>query len=556
LTQRSGGRLIVDALAINGSDTAYCVPGESYLAVLDAFVDVPSIRLIVCKHEAAAANMADAYGKMTGRPGIAFVTRGPGATHASIGVHTAMQDSTPLILFVGQVAREMQGREAFQEIDVPRVFGGLAKWAAQIDDARRIPELVSRAFAVATSGRPGPVVLALPEDMLRDRVEVADAGAATTAQAHPTGAQMAQLQALLSAASRPIAILGGSGWSEAACDAYRRFATSNALATVCSFRRQSLFDNRDPLYIGDAGVGINPALAARIKSADLILAIGGRLGEMPTSGYTLIESPRPKQKLVHTHADPNELGRVYQADLAINASPTTFAAALEGARAVAKPAWAGWSAEARTDYERNLEPDYAPPMVDLTAVVRYLSAHMPDDAFLCNGAGNHSAWLHRFFQYKCFGTQLAPTSGAMGYGVPAAIAAKLRYPEREVVSVAGDGCFLMTGHELATAVQYDARVIILVVNNGMYGTIRMHQERNYPGRVSATEIVNPDFAMLARAYGAYGELVERTEDFGAAFRRARDAKAPALLELRVDPDAITPRTTLAAIRERALTKQP
>jgi len=551
---RSGGRILVDALAINGSDTAYCVPGESYLAVLDAFVDVPSIRLIVCKHEAAAANMADAYGKMTGRPGIAFVTRGPGATHASIGVHTAMQDSTPMILFVGQVAREMQGREAFQEIDVPRVFSGLAKWAAQIDDVRRIPEFISRAFAVATSGRPGPVVLALPEDMLRDCIAVADAGPATTVQASPTSQQISQVQTMLGAAQRPLAILGGSGWNEAACAAYRRYATSNTLATVCSFRRQALFDNRDPLYIGDAGVGINPALAARIKSADLILAIGGRLGEMPTSGYTLIESPRPKQRLVHVHADADELGRVFQADLAINAGPINFCAALERAASVTSPAWTAWAADARADYERNLEPNYAPPMVDLTAVVRYLSAHMPEDAFLCNGAGNHSAWLHRFFQYKRFGTQLAPTSGAMGYGVPAAVAAKLRHPEREVVSIAGDGCFLMTGHELATAVQYDARVVILVINNGMYGTIRMHQERNYPGRVSATDIVNPDFAMLARAYGAYGELVERTEDFGAAFERARNAKSPALLELRVDPDAITPRTTLAAIRERALTK--
>lgn len=551
---RSGGRLIVDSLAINGSDTAYCVPGESYLAVLDAFLDVPAIRVIVCKHEAAAANMADAYGKMTGRPGIAFVTRGPGATHASIGVHTAMQDSTPMILFVGQVAREMQGREAFQEIDIPRVFGGLAKWAAQIDDARRIPEYVSRAFSVATSGRPGPVVLALPEDMLRDRVEVADLDAAATVQAHPAREQISELRTMLAAARRPIAILGGSGWSDAACEQYRRFATRNTLPTACSFRRQSLFDNRDPLYIGDAGVGINPALAARITSADLILAIGGRLGEMPTNGYTLIESPRPKQRLIHVHADANELGRVYQADLAITAGPINFAAALEADGAPTKPAWTAWAADARTDYERNLEPSYSPPLVDLTAVVRYLSTHLPEDAFLCNGAGNHSAWLHRFFQYKRFGTQLAPISGAMGYGVPAAIAAKLRYPEREVVSVAGDGCFLMTGHELATAVQYDARAIFLVVNNGMYATIRMHQERSYPGRVSATEIVNPDFVMLARAYGAYGELIERTEDFPAAFERARNAKAPALLELRVDPDAIAPRTTLSAIRERAQAK--
>ncbi len=551
MSQRSGGRVVVDALAANGVDTVFCVPGESYVAVLDALYDTPAIRVIACRHEAAAAHMAEASGKLDGRPGVAFVTRGPGATHASIGVHIARQDSTPMVLFVGQVARGMRGREAFQELDYAQVFGGLAKWAAEIDDARRIPELVARAFHVAMSGRPGPVVLALPEDMLRDEVDVADLAPAVRTAAHPGSGELARMRALLAAAHRPLMILGGSGWDEAACDAIRRFAERNELPTACTFRRQELFDNRDPRYAGDLGVGPNPALAARVRDADLILAVGDRLGEIPTSGYTLIEAPRPKQRLVHVHADPDELGRVFQADLAINAGPAEFARALDALEPIAAPAWSAATLEARRDYEAALDPGAPRAALDLAHVVRWLDERLPEDAIVCNGAGNYNTWLHRFFRYKRYGTQFGPTAGAMGYGFPAAIGIKLRRPERIVVAFAGDGCFLMNGAELATAVQYGANVVTLVVNNGMYGTIRMHQERAYPGRVVGTDLLNPDFVAYARAFGAHGALVERTEDFGAAFDAALAAGRPALIELRTDPDLITPRTTLREIRAQA-----
>jgi acetolactate synthase-1/2/3 large subunit len=551
MSERSGGRAIVDALAANGVDTVFCVPGESYVAVLDALYDTPGIRVIVCRHEAAAAHMAEASGKLEGRPGVAFVTRAPGSTHASIGVHIARQDSTPMILFVGQVARGLRGREAFQEIDYAQVFGGLAKWAAEIDDARRIPELVTRAFHVAMSGRPGPVVLALPEDMLRDQVDVADLAPAQRTAAHPGADQLARLRAMLAEARRPLMILGGSGWDQDACDAIRRFAERNELATACSFRRQALFDHRDPRYVGDLGLGPNPPLAARVREADLILAVGGRLSEIPTGGYTLIEAPRPKQRLVHVHADPDELGRVFEADLAINAGSAEFAHALDALEPIAAPVWSTGTREARRDYEATLDPGPPRAALDLAHVVRWLDERLPEDAILCNGAGNYTTWLHRFFRYKHYGTQLGPTAGAMGYGFPAAIAAKLRHPERVVVAFAGDGCFLMNGAELATAVQYGANVVTLVVNNGMYGTIRMHQERAYPGRVVGTDLVNPDFVAYARAFGAYGALVERTEEFGAAFEAALAAGKPALIELRTDPDLITPRTTLLEIRTQA-----
>ncbi len=554
MAMRSGARLLVDALTRNGTDTAYCVPGESYLHVLDALADTPQIRVIVCRQEGGAANMADAYGKLTGRPGICFVTRGPGATNASIGVHTAMQDSTPMILFVGQVARANLGREAFQEVDLPRMFGGLAKWAAQIDSAGRIPEMVERAFATALSGRQGPVVLALPEDVLSEKAEVADVPAALQVQAYPAEPELRAFHEMLAAAERPLVILGGSGWDEQACRALHAFVRDNSLPVTCSFRRQDLFDNRDPHYAGDAGVGINPALGARIKRADLILALGARLGEMPTSNYTLIEAPRPKQRLVHVHADPGELGRVYRADLAINAGAAHFAAALRTLPKIEAPRWKAWTTEARADYEANVAPAPMSGTLNLGDAVRYLSEYLPEDAILTNGAGNYSGWVHRFFQFKRPRTQLAPTSGAMGYGVPAAVAAKLRYPERTVIAFAGDGCFLMNGQELATAVQYGASLVVIVVNNGMYGTIRMHQERHFPGRVFATDLVNPDFVALAQAYGAYGELVERTEDFAAAFGRAESAGRPALLELRVDPEAINTRTTISALRSAATSR--
>jgi acetolactate synthase-1/2/3 large subunit len=544
---RSGGEALVRALRANGVDRVFCVPGESFLAVLDAFYDAPSIQVVTCRHEAGAANMAEADGKLTGRPGICFVTRGPGATHASTGVHTAMQDSTPMILFVGQVARDARGREAFQEIDYVQMFGGVAKWVAEIADARRIPELVSRAFHVARSGRPGPVVLALPEDVLREQADMAELGPAGAAGAHPGADDMLRLRALLAQAERPLAILGGSGWDEAARASVTRFAERNGLPVACGFRRQTLFDNRHPLYAGDVGVGINPALAKRVRDTDLLLAFGTRLSEATTGGYTLVESPRPRQRLVHVHADPNELGRVFEPDLAINALPAHFAAALDGVEPLGGERWSEWARAAHDDYEQSLRPSVAGGALDLGAAIRHLSDTLPEDAILCNGAGNFAAWLHRFFQYKRLGTQLGPTSGAMGYGVPAAVAAKLRFPERTVVVVAGDGDFSMSGHELATAAQYGAAIVVIVVNNGMLATIRMHQERAYPGRTIATELRNPDFVALARAYGAHAELVERTEDFAPAFARAQAAGVPALLELRVDPEIISTRATLTSI---------
>jgi acetolactate synthase-1/2/3 large subunit len=556
MAPRSGGELLVAALRINGVDRVFCVPGESYIAALDALYDVPSIAVVTTRHEVGAANMAEADGKMTGRPGVAMVTRGPGATHASTGVHTAMQDSTPMLLFVGQVARGMRGREAFQEIDYAQMFGSVAKWATEIDDARRIPELVTRAFRVAMSGRPGPVVLALPEDMLRDRVDVPDLGPAVAAGAHPGDDDLARMRELLGGARRPLMLLGGSGWDAPAVDAIRRFAQRVGLPTACTFRRQALFDARDEHYVGDVGVGVNPALAQRVRDADLILAIGGRLGEAVTSGYTLIESPRPKQRLIHVHADPNELGRVYEADLAINAVPKFFARALDTLEPVDGAPWREWLLAARSDYTQSLAPSFEPARLDLAAIVRFLSERLPDDAMLCNGAGNFAAWLHRFFQYKAFGTQLGSTAGAMAYGIPAAIAAKLRYPKRIVVAWAGDGDFMMSGHELATAMQYGAPIVVIVINNGMLATIRMHQERAYPGRPIATDLRNPDFVALARAYGAHAALVERTEEFAPAFERALESGLPALLELRVDPEIISTRTTIGAIRAAALARGP
>ncbi|TWJ19199.1 thiamine pyrophosphate-binding protein [Geobacter argillaceus] len=553
VNERNGGRILVDTLKINGTDMAFCVPGESYLPVLDALHDEQdTIRLIVCRQEGGAAFMAEAYGKLTGRPGICFVTRGPGATNASIGVHTAFQDSTPLILFIGQVGSGIAEREAFQEMDFRRMFGQMAKWVGQIDRPERIPEMVSRAFHLAVSGRPGPVVLALPEDMLAATAVVNDVGRYQRVQAHPGPADLQRLRDMLGKAKQPVMLLGGGDWSEAACRDIMAFAEANNLPTACSFRCQDLFDNRHPNYIGDVGIGINPALADRIRRADLLLVVGPRLGEITTSGYTLIEAPRPKQQLIHVHPGTEELGRVYQADLPINAGMAEFAAALRTLPPVAQPAWATWTTAARNDYLLNLQPSPVPGGLDLGQIMVFLRERLPPKAILTNCAGNYSSWVHRFYQYPGFRTQLAPTNGAMGYGLPAAVAAKLVHPDRTVVCFAGDGCYLMNGQELATAVQYDAAIVVIVVNNGMYGTIRMHQERRFPGRVSGTELKNPDFAALARAYGAYGEVVETTADFAAAFDRAVSSDRPALLELRTDPEAITPRTTLTAIRDQAL----
>jgi acetolactate synthase-1/2/3 large subunit len=546
---RTGGNILVDALISHGVKTTYCVPGESYLAVLDALYDARGIRNIVCRHEGAAANMAEAYGKLTAEPGICFVTRGPGATHASVGVHTAFQDSTPMILFVGQVARDCAEREAFQEIDFRRMFGQLTKWVAEIESAERIPEYVARAFCTAVSGRPGPVVLALPEDMLREIADVPDAPRYRVSQGAPRPTDISELVARLERADKPMLILGGGTWTEQARDDLRAFAESNHLPVAAAFRFQSLIDNKSANYIGDVGLGINPKLAARIREADLVVAAGPRLGESTTSGYTLFNVPKPHQSLVHVHPSAEELGRVYQADQAINSGMAAFAAALKTVRLGKKNSREKWLDEGRADYLRHSTPGAVRGNgVDMAHVVNHLSETLPEDAIIASGAGNYTVWIHRYYRHRGFRTQLAPTSGAMGYGFPAGIAAKIEHPDRVVVAFGGDGCFLMYGQELATAVQYDARLIVIVVNNGMYGTIRLHQERQYPGRVSGTDLKNPDFAAFARSFGMHGEVVKRTEDFPAAFDRAMRVQGPSLIELLTDPNEITPSITLSELR--------
>lgn len=550
----SGGKILVDCLLTHGVEHVFCVPGESYLDVLNALYDVrEQIALRVCRHESGASNMAEAYGKLTGQPGIAMVTRGPGATNASIGIHTAYQDSTPLILFIGQVARDCMDREAFQEIDYRRMFGQMTKWVAQIDDARRIPEYLSRAFYTAVSGRPGPVVLALPEDMLCDQVSAPAAPRFQRVAAAPAPAALQQLSRLLTQAKRPLAILGGSGWTSQACADLRRFAENWQLPVACAFRFQDLFDNTHPLYAGDVGIGINPKLAQRVRDADLVLAIGPRLGEMTTSGYSLFDIPVPKQQLVHVHAGAEELGSVYAPTLAINSGMPEFAAAL--AELSPSPAtMLAWQTEgviAHADYLAWSTPPQVDGPVQMGDIMLYLREHLPVDAIMCNGAGNYATWVHRFHRFRHFKSQLAPTSGAMGYGVPAAIAAKSLYPERCVLAFAGDGCFMMSSSELATAMQYQLPVIFIVVNNGIYGTIRMHQEREYPARVYGTALTNPDFAAFARSFGAFGAVVEKTADFMPAFEQARACGLPAVIEIRLSPEVITPTLTLSAIRAQA-----
>jgi acetolactate synthase I/II/III large subunit len=554
--QRTGGQVLVDQLKIHGVDLAFCVPGESYLGVLDALWDSrEAIRLVTTRNEIGACNMAEAYGKITGRPGICFVTRGPGASHAMVGIHTAFQDSTPLILFVGQVAREAREREAFQEIDVKLMFGHTAKWAAEITDPRRIPEMVSHAFHTAMNGRPGPVVLSLPEDMVVERCETGDAAHYQVVRPSPSAAAMTRLRDLLTKARRPLMLVGGGGWTKEACDDLRVFAEANDIPVCASFRCQDLFDNRHKNYVGDCSVGIMPALAQRIRTTDLLLVIGARLGELTTQGYTLVEPPVPKQPLIHIHADPDELGRVYQGELFIASGMAEFAASAKALKPVDHAAWGDWAASARADYLKSLEPDPSPGTLDFGQVMKFLAKRLPENALLTSDAGNFAGWLNRFYQFPGFRTFAGPTNGAMGYGVPAAVAAKLIHPERPVLCFAGDGGFMMTGQELATAVQYGANVVFLVVNNGLYGTIRMYQEREYPGRYPATELKNPDFAALARAYGAHGETVTETAQFAPAFERALAAGTPSVIELRLDPEAITSRTTLTKLREAALARQ-
>jgi acetolactate synthase-1/2/3 large subunit len=548
---RTGGQLIVEALQTHGADRLFCVPGESYLAVLDALYESP-IGVTVCRQEGGAAMMADAYGRLTGQPGICFVTRGPGATNASSGLHIARQDSAPMILFIGQVQRAAREREAFQEIEYRRMMTELAKWVGEIDSVERIPEFVARAFATATSGRPGPVVLALPEDVLRESADVPPQKPYTPVEIRPGRAGIAALESALAAAQRPIAILGGGGWNETAVAQMANFAERFALPVTCSFRRQMLFDHLHANYAGDVGLGINPKLAARIRGADLVLLVGGRFGETPSGDYSLLAAPNPDQTLVHVHADAAELGRVYRPDIAINASPAAFAEDLAALTPPDEAAWAGEAAIAHADYLDWSEPSGSNPgAVQMGEIMRWLRDALPEDAILTNGAGNYAGWQHRYYHFRRFGTQLAPASGSMGYGVPAAVAAKQLYPDRPVVAFSGDGCFMMNGQEFATAVQYGLPIIVLLINNGIYGTIRMHQEIRHPGRVVATDLVNPDFAALARAYGGHGETVRETAEFAPAFERAADSGKPAIIDIHIDPEAITTTKSLSELRGAA-----
>lgn len=549
--KKSGGEVLVDALIAHGTKMVYCVPGESFLPVIDAlYQNREQIQTIVCRHESGAGNMAEAYGKLCNEPGIAFVTRGPGATNASIAVHTARQDSTPMILFIGQVDTQAFGREAWQEIDYRHMFGSIAKWVDQIDDVQRLPEMIARAYSIATSGRPGPVVLALPEDMLSREVDSPVLTKYKRSGAAPSNEDIQSLEALVEKAKKPLLMLGGGAWAKDAGEKIAEFANNHSLPIISAFRRQDIVDNLHSNYCGEAGLGMNPKLSARIQAADLILCVGARLGETTTNGYTLIDIPYPKNTLVHVHADANELGKVYQASLAINSTPTAFASAVfhlknKGGDQESRKAWLK---EARDDYLETLKPVKARSGVNLSEVMIALQKLAPKETVISNGAGNYTLWVQRFYQYRGFRTQLAPTSGTMGYGLPAAIAAKLLDQSRPAICFAGDGCFLMTSQELATAVQYGANVIVIVVNNGTYGSIRMHQERHYPGNVWATDLNNPDFVELARSYGANAERIENTSDFEAAFQRALNANKPTVIELVTDKEILTPRLTVQDLR--------
>ncbi len=534
VAQRTGGRLLVDCLLAHGVDTVFCVPGESYLTVLDALHDVPDrIRIIVGRHEANVANMAEAYGKLTGRPGICFVTRGPGATHASIALHTAHQDSTPMIMFVGQVSRHQIGRDAFQEADYHKLFNGTAKWVAEIVDPERLPELIGRAFHTAVNGQPGPVVLSLPEDMQDELCEAVPTAHYQLAGAAPTREALRTLREMIGAAERPLLILGGGGWSPEAVAGIRSFAEGCALPVATGFRRQDLFDNTLPNYVGDLGIGTNPALVAMLREADLLIAAGERLGDMTTAGYTLLDLPRTRQRLVQVSSGAELLGSLYEGDLLINATSRDFAAAVAGFTRDASPERTAWIATGREQYERfSVPPTQGHPRIDVAAIIAELSARLPADAVITNGAGLYTAFVHRYYQYRDYGSQLAPTSGAMGYGLPAAIAAKVVHPERPAVCFAGDGCFMMAVQELATAAMYGLAIIVVVIDNSSYGSIRHHQEKYFPGRVVATDLASPDFVMLARSFGAHAERVEATGDFAAAFERAQASGLPALLTFR------------------------
>ena len=550
---RSGAQVLIDALAINQVDRIFSIPGESFLAALDALYDKPSIELITCRQEGGAAYMAEAYGKLSGKPGVCFVTRGPGATNASCGLHVAMQDSTPMILLIGQIARKDQDREAFQEIDYRRMLSEVAKWVAQIEDASRIPEYLNRAFATATSGRPGPVVLALPEDMLTDLVEVVDAKPWQAINTCPSKEYVEKTITILSSAKRPVIIAGGSGWSESTRLGLQSFAENSTIPVINSFRCQDYIDHNHHTYIGDLGIAVNPALIKTVKDADCLLVIGARMGEMTTAGFQLIDIPIPKQTMIHVHAGAEELGHIYQPELAVNASSTAFIEALQGSQLgdenlESRQALLNQARKSFTDWSETIQ---VTGLLQLSEIIKTVEDDTDKDTIVCNGAGNNTGWLHRFYRFQQYRTQLAPTSGTMGYGIPAAVSAKLMHPQRTVVAFAGDGDFMMNGQELATAIQYRANIIVIVINNGNYGTIRMHQEREYPGRVIGTDMINPDFCILAQAYGMHSERVTRTEEFSPAFERAKSANSSALIEVIIDADLLTPTSTVESLRALA-----
>lgn len=553
---RTGGQILVDQLRIHGADTIFCVPGESYLATLDALFDVQNdIKLVVCRQEGGAAYMAEAYGKLTGKPGVCFVTRGPGATNASLGIHTAHQDSSPVILLVGQVGRAMMDREAFQEVNFREMYAPLSKWVTQIDDPNRIPEVLSRAFHVATSGRPGPVVIALPEDMQKEKASVNDAVRYKPINPAPPPEAMVQLKEMLDQAQRPFVILGGSGWTQESCNDFVEFAENFDLPVGAAFRRQDLIDNRHPNYAGDVGLGINPPLAKRLQETDLLIVVGAQMTETITDGYERFAIPCPSQTLVHIAAGLDELARVYEPELAIHSGMANFAAAAKALKPPNSVPWSNLTRAARADQDGNVTIPDMKGDVDLGSIIQWLGERLPDDAIIANGAGNFSNWVHRFYPYRSYPTELAPQSGSMGYGVPAAVAAKTVHPDRIVISFSGDGDFLMCGQEIATARQYNLGIVFVVVNNSTYGTIRMHQEKFYPGRVSGTDLINPDFAALGKAFGLTGEVVERTEEFAPAFEKALESGGPAMIEIRVEQDQISPRATLSGLREAGLAAQ-
>ncbi|MBY6206225.1 thiamine pyrophosphate-binding protein [Halomonas sp. DP3Y7-2] len=557
--RRNGGQILMDQLRLHGARRVFLVPGESYLPCIDALNEHRgAIDPIVCRQESGAAYMAEAYGKLTNEPGICFVTRGPGATNASIGVHTAYQDSTPMILFVGQVGNDFVEREAFQEIDYRRMFGPMAKWVAQIDATDRIPEYIARAYRVATSGRPGPVVLALPEDTLWGEAEVADARPMAALHSYPSRDQLAELKARLAEAERPFLLIGGSGWTSEAQAQMVAFAERFDLPVGVAWRRLECYDQHDERFAGHVGFAMDDALRERLKHSDLLIAVGTRMGEATSEGYSWIQSPSPRQTLVHVYPDPEELGRVYHADLAINADVVGFASGLDVLAPDAPPRWAEQTRAARADYLATLEPQPAPGPLSLDRVACSVDRRLQGQGCVTVGAGNYALYAHRYVRFSGLGSSLAPTVGSMGYGLPAAISYKLEYPDRPAVCFAGDGCFQMNLQELGVALQYGVGIVVLVFNNGMWGTIRAHQENDFPGREIALTFTNPAFTTLVESYGGLGEVVDRDEDFDGAFERAlayaERERRPALIELRYETDGIAPGKRLSAIREAALSR--